>query len=286
MLAARAQAGTLLAAEFNSEALGRPWSYNVYLPDGYDSGKLRYPVLYLLHGIGQNRDEWVSKGEITRQADLLINAHEIPPCIIIMPSAGESWYVDGPERMQTAFGADLVPFVDQHYRTIADAGGRVIAGKSMGGYGALRLLMLNPRMFGAAALLSPAVYVPEPPERSSSRRSPAFQNQGAFDPARWQALNYPSLIDHFAEAHTRIPLYIMSGMDDEFHIQDQAIALYRTWRRHGWPARLLLLAGRHNFQVWRPAMPDALRYIFRRISPPRAYAPAVTALKDSPPPVH
>ncbi len=273
-----AKAGTVVPAEFASNVLGRAWAFNVYLPDGYATSRLRYPVLYLLHGIGQNRDEWVTKGEIAHEADLLIAAGQIPPCVIVMPSAGDSWFVDGPERMETAFGREFVPYIDQHYRTIASSDGRVIAGESMGGYGALRLLMLNPRMFSAAALLSPAVYVPEPPEHSSSRRSPAFQTNGTFDPALWEARNYPKLIDRFAAARVRVPVYIMSGMDDEFHIEDQAIVLYRAWRRHGWPGRLLLIAGRHNFDVWRPAMPDALRYIFRHVSRPLPETSVLTAL--------
>ena len=234
----------------------------------------------MLHGIGQNRDEWVQKGQIDRIADLLIAANQIPPCIIVMPTALDSWFVDnGTERMRTAFTADLVPHIDQHYRSIPIQAARVIAGESMGGYGALRLLMLNPTMFAAAALLSPAVYNPLPPELSSARKSTAFQTNGAFDPEKWQRRNYPALIDAFAARRVAIPLYIMSGIEDEFRIQDQARILYDIWRQHGWPARLLLIAGRHSFDVWRPAMPDALRYIFAHVSRPRPDTARLSALR-------
>ena len=264
-VAASAQAGTVTAESFESPTLKRAWDYNVYLPDGYESRKLRYPVLYLLHGVGQNRDEWVRNGQIDRQADLLIAAGQIPPCVIIMPTATNTWWVNGPERMQDAFFDDMVPYVDAHFRTINDQQARVIAGESMGGFGALRLLLLHPHLFAAAALLSPAVYAPEPPEHSSSRTSPAFMTDGVFDSGKWTRRNYPALIDGFAAAHLSIPLYIMSGIEDEFHIQDQARLLFQTWRKRNWPGRLLLIAGRHNFETWRPAMPDALRYIFRRV---------------------
>ena len=259
--------GTVLPESLDSPVLKRKLEYNVYLPEGYDSGKFRYPVLYLMHGVGQNRDEWVKNGQIDRLADLLIAAGQIPPCVIIMPTATDTWWVNGPERMQDAFFDDLVPYVDGHYRTIADRQARVIAGESMGGFGALRLLLLHPHLFAAAALLSPAIYVPFPPEHSSSRTSPPFITNGAFDPGKWTGRNYPALIDGYAAAHVWIPLYIMSGMEDEFHIQDQARLLYETWRKHNWPGRLLLIAGKHNFETWRPAMPDALRYIFRRVDP-------------------
>ncbi len=276
--------GTVVPAEFQSAALGRAWTYNVYLPEGYDTAHLRYPVLYLLHGVGQNRDEWVQHGQIDRIADLLIAAGQMPPCVIVMPTGLDSWFVDnGNEKMRTAFADDLVPYIDQHYRTIPQKAARVIAGESMGGFGSLRLLMLYPNMFSAAALLSPAVYNPLPPEASSARKSAAFQTDGAFDPAKWRRRNYPALLSKFADAKVVIPLYIMSGIDDEFRIQDQARILYDVWRQHGWPARLLLLAGRHNFDAWRPAMPDALRYIFARVSRPRPDLAHLTALRRGSP---
>ena len=66
-VSALAQAGTIEGAEFKSAVLGRSWAFNVYLPTGYDpSGPLRYPVLYLLHGNGGDRNEWVLKGRIRR----------------------------------------------------------------------------------------------------------------------------------------------------------------------------------------------------------------------------
>ncbi len=104
-----AEAGRLVSESFASPALGRAWDYNVYLPDGHETGTLRYPALYLLHGGGADRHEWVAKGDILRTADALIAAGAIPPCLVVMPSAGASWYVDRQEAMETALVRDLLP---------------------------------------------------------------------------------------------------------------------------------------------------------------------------------
>src|SRR3954454_1114390 len=89
-----AEAGQLVSTQFRSPALGRDWVYNVYLPDGYETGRLRYPVLYLLHGNGADQNEWVAKGMVHRTVDALIADGEIPPCLVVMPSAGVTWYAE------------------------------------------------------------------------------------------------------------------------------------------------------------------------------------------------
>ena len=105
-----AQAGSIEAAEFKSATLQRSWTYNVYLPTGYDAqSRLRYPVMYLLHGNDGQRNDWPVKGNLLRTVDQLIQNGEIPPAIIVMPDAGTTWYVDLKEPMETAFFQDLVP---------------------------------------------------------------------------------------------------------------------------------------------------------------------------------
>ena len=101
-LSLHAAAGTIVSREFRSAALDRNWSYAVYLPSGYESSNLSYPVLYLLHGNGGNRYSWVNDGRIQQTADTLIARGDIPPCLIVMPDSGTSWYVDRKENMETA----------------------------------------------------------------------------------------------------------------------------------------------------------------------------------------
>jgi enterochelin esterase-like enzyme len=267
-LVSAAQASSIVTERFSSATLGREWAYNVYLPSGYETSRLSYPVLYLLHGANQDEEEWVTHGQIGRIADGMIASGRIQPCLIVMPLARGSWYVDRSERVETAFVQDLLPRIASRFRTIEGRNGRAIAGESMGGYGALRFAMKYPDQFAAAALLSPAIYVPVPPERSASRRAAAFQSGGAFNAAIWQGLNYPSLISAFAARDVVVPLFIAAGAEDELQIAGQAAALFRVWSEHRWPASLQILPGRHDFVLWRTLVPEALGFVFQRLRPP------------------
>ena len=269
-----AQAGTLEGAEFRSAVLGRSWAFNVYLPTGYDpAGPLRYPVLYLLHGNGADRNEWTLRGRIRRTADALIESGEIPPAIIVMPDAGNSWYVDLREPIESAFFLELIPVIEKNYRALGTRDARVIGGLSMGAYGALRYVLKYPEKFQAAALLSPAVYNPEPPENSAARGARVFALQGgdgSFSPEVWKAYNYPVLFDAFLRKGIKVPMYINSGDDDEFFIEAQAVQLYELLRRNRQPAELRIVNGRHEWAVWESTIGDALRYVFQGVRRPQA----------------
>ncbi|HEY8383689.1 MAG TPA: alpha/beta hydrolase-fold protein [Microvirga sp.] len=262
-----ALAGTVISQRFPSQTLGRDWVYNVYLPDGYDTGKLRYPVMYLLHGNGGDENEWVAKGEAQRTIDRLIADGQMPPAVIVLPSATTTWYVDRKEPMETAFMRDLMPEVERKFRVINDRMGRVIGGVSMGGYGSLRFALKNPEMFAAVALVSPAIYVPEPPETSSARRVGVF-GAGTYDPEVWKQLNYPTLLDAFLAKKIVMPVHFSSGDHDEFQIEYHATNLYKVWRDNKIPAELRVIDGGHNWDAFKQLLPDAMRYVFQTVRRP------------------
>ena len=260
-------AGVIVAREFSSSALGRTWSYAVYLPEGYESSQLRYPVLYLLHGNGGHLYSWVNEGRIQSTLDALIDRGEIPPAIVVMPDAGTTWFVDRKEKMETAFMGDLLPDVERQFRTIEARNGRLIAGLSMGGYGSMRFALKFPEMFAAAGLLSPAIYEPTPPESSSAQRVGVF-GAPSFDAEVWKSLNYPALWDAYLAKKLPAPMYIVSGDDDDFYIEAEAAKFYSLLRRHKQPAELRIVNGAHSWMVWESTIADALRYVFRYVSRP------------------
>jgi enterochelin esterase-like enzyme len=266
-------AGVVVAREFRSSALDRNWSYAVYLPDGYDTSNLRYPVLYLLHGNGGNLYSWVNDGHIQQTADVLIAHGDIPPCVIVMPDAGTSWFVDRKENMETAVIADLIPDVEKNWKVLSSRAGRLVAGLSMGGYGAMRLSLKYPELFVAAALLSPAIYNPEPPENSSARRVGVFGSPD-FDAAIWTSYNYPALWDAYLAKKLPVPMYINSGDDDDFFIEAEATQFYSLLRRNKQPAELRIVNGAHVWPVWESTIGDAMKYIFRYAARPAAGARA------------
>lgn len=257
-----AAAGTVVSREFDSAALQRKWTYAVYLPDGYEASTLCYPVLYLLHGHNGGLYDWVNLGRIQQTADAMIARGDMPPAIIVMPDAGSTWYVDRKEKMETAIVQDLVGEVGRSFRIIDARNGRLIAGLSMGGYGALRFALKYPEMFAAAALLSPAIYEPEPPQSSGARRAGVF-GAPEFDAGVWKQLNYPALWEAFLAKKIAVPMYINSGDDDDYFIEGEAARLYALLRRHAQPAELRIVDGPHRWPVWESTIGDAMRYLFR-----------------------
>ncbi|HKQ14408.1 MAG TPA: alpha/beta hydrolase family protein [Steroidobacteraceae bacterium] len=262
-----AAASVVVTREFDSTALQRKWSYAVYLPDGYDTSNLKYPVLYLLHGHNQDLYAWANFGHIQSTADTLIARGEIPPAVIVMPDAGMTWYVDRKEKMETAVIQDLLGDVQHTFRVIEARNGRIIAGLSMGGYGALRFVLKYPEMFAAAGLLSPAIYDPEVPQGSGARRAGVF-GASEFDPQVWKELNYPALWEAFLAKKIAVPMYINSGDDDDFFIEAEATRLYSLLRKNGQPAELRIVDGAHKWPVWESTIGDAMRYVFRYAARP------------------
>jgi S-formylglutathione hydrolase FrmB len=262
-----AAASIVITREFDSAALQRKWSYAVYLPDGYETSNLKYPVLYLLHGHNQDLYAWVNFGHIQPTADALIAHGEMPPAIIVMPDAGVSWFVDRKEKMETAVIQDLLGDVQHTFRVIEARNGRVIAGLSMGGYGALRFVLKYPEMFAAAGLLSPAIYDTEPPQASGARRASVF-GAPEFDAQVWKELNYPALWDTFLAKKIAVPMYINSGDDDDFFIEAEATRLYSLLRKNGQPAELRIVDGAHRWPVWESTIGEAMRYVFRYAARP------------------
>ena len=264
-----AQASEIVTREFASTALARTWAYEVYLPTGYQTSNLQYPVLYLVHGNNGSRQDWVKLGKIQATTDALIVNGDIPPTVIVMPDAGATWLVDRRERMETAFIADLIPEVEKNLRVLRNREGRLIGGLSMGGYGSLRLAMKYPEKFAAAALLSPAIYDPLPPLNSGARKVGTFGSP-QFDEQVWRGLNYPALWDAYLARKTPVPMYINSGDDDEFMIEAEATRLYSLLRANQQPAELRIVNGAHSWAVWESTVGDAMKYIFRYAARPSA----------------
>ena len=146
-------------------------SVAIYLPPGYESAKKRYPVIYLLHGVGDTNDEWVGSKEdprgdwetIASVMDHGITAGVLKEMIIVMPTEKTnlfgSFYTNSitTGRWEDFTAQELVAFVDHKYRTLATAGSRGIAGHSMGGYGALMLGMKHPDVYSVAYGMNPAL---------------------------------------------------------------------------------------------------------------------------------
>lgn len=154
--------GKLTVVQYNSKTLGKRREMSVYTPPGYSPGK-KYPVLYLLHGLGADYRQWTAWCQANNIADNLVADGKMQPAIMVFPNcdakltvtdtaaAGRSGRADGFEGYRKPFEEDLlkdiIPYIDSHYPTIANAEHRAIAGLSMGGGQSLNIGLYNLETF-------------------------------------------------------------------------------------------------------------------------------------------
>jgi len=144
--------GSISQISIPSDTLNYPIDARLYLPPCYDTSDQSYPVLYLIHGLNSTEDQWERLGA-PEAADKLITAGEIAPLIIVMPRDR----LDA--RLDKAFVADLVPYIDENYRTLADREHRAIGGLSRGAGWAIHIGLHYPGTFGRIGAHSPAVFI-------------------------------------------------------------------------------------------------------------------------------
>jgi endo-1,4-beta-xylanase len=137
----------------------RTVGFNIYLPPQYETEPARrFPVAYYLHGTTGTES---SDAGLAKDVDAAIASGRASPVIYVFPNGGSgSYYRDWPEnyvRAETMLIRELLPFIDRNYRTIDRPSARGICGFSMGGAGAIRLVLKYPELFGTAAALAPAI---------------------------------------------------------------------------------------------------------------------------------
>ncbi len=140
----------LLHETFDSAAMNAAVGYSVVLPPGYESGEQRYPVVYWLHGGGGNECSTVFTSQSWND---LYTANKVAEAILVYPNGFRSGYMDhhdGKVMIETMIINELIPRIDQRFRTVAARHGRAVHGFSMGASGALKFAFKYPEMFCAA----------------------------------------------------------------------------------------------------------------------------------------
>jgi enterochelin esterase-like enzyme len=153
---------------FPSKSTGTSRRAFVYTPPAYDKSQTtRYPVLYLQHGWGEDETAWTNQGRANLIMDNLIAEGKIKPFIIVMTYGMTNEIKWGGIKdfsiipFQTVLVDELIPYVDNHFRTIADQSNRAMGGLSMGGMETRMVTMNKPEVFSHYALLSGGTYKPE-----------------------------------------------------------------------------------------------------------------------------
>lgn len=174
--------GVVSTVEYWSRSLDVRRRAHVYTPPGYEKGKGVYPVLYLVHGAGDSDDSWTSVGHAQYILDNLIAGGKAKPMIIVMP-AGHTPDRPGADMLTNTdfrddFLKDLIPYVDGHYRTIAKADARAMAGLSMGGAHTIQNGLTHPELFHYIGVFSMGLQSPQQ-AADYAARSDAALKQGA-----------------------------------------------------------------------------------------------------------
>ncbi|GAB2579169.1 alpha/beta hydrolase-fold protein [Spirosoma areae] len=255
----------------NSSVLNRGIKFSIYLPPDYYISNRRYPVVYLLHGYGDDETSWVQFGEADRLADTGIKSGELPPMIIVMPDGGRSFYVNDYQRKvryEDMFVQEFIPYIDSTFRTRPQREFRAVSGLSMGGFGSLVLAMHHPDLFGACAALSAAVRTDEtfmnmPDERYNTAYAPVFSGPAKGEERltiTWKR-NSPIILARSAPESdlTKVRWYLDCGDDDALTVGNSMLHLTLLDRKI--PHEYRVRDGAHTWAYWRASLPDALKFM-------------------------
>jgi S-formylglutathione hydrolase FrmB len=265
-----------------SKILARAVPYCVLLPPSYDSEKTRrYPILYLLHGLGDNDQFLIHSGGMNLVEDLW-EQHVLGEFLIVTPAAGASFYInshDGKRRYEDFFLQEFLPGVEKRYRAQAGRGSRGIAGISMGGYGALHIAFRHPQLFAAVGAHSAALIekLPNISAQNSQQMSQlrvlgdAFGSP--FDAAFWNQ-NDPLTIAHTANL-SGLKIYFDCGSEDDYGFDAGAAALDKLLTSRHISHEFHLYPGGHNWSYFAEHLPALLEFDFHAFasSPTRPNSP-------------
>ncbi len=251
--------------KMDSEILNMERKYAVYLPPDYDTSSRSYPVLYLLHGLGDDQTGWIQFGEVKKIADNSILNGDATPMIIVMPDAntGRIGYFNIPSKnwmYEDFFFNELMPYVESKYRIKSDKRFRAISGLSMGGGGTLTYALHRPDLFSAAAPLSSATGSIDVDESLERIRRYGFQ----FTRDEMQSL---LKTNHPLELIEDIPLnklnsvrwYIDCG-DDDYLFEDNSL-LHIAFKKRGINHEYRVRDGAHTWTYWRESLPTVLEFV-------------------------
>jgi enterochelin esterase-like enzyme len=250
-----------------SEILKGDRKFAVYLPPDYETSERSYPVLYLLHGAGDDQTGWVQFGEVLRIADNTARQGISTPMIIVMPDAntGRRGYFNSPKgdwNYEDFFFKELMPYVEKEFRIKSDRRYRAVAGLSMGGGGSFMYALHHPELFSSACPLSASTgpLSLEETERRLKRGTPD------------QTFSEEELKNYY-QSHSAVELmktmpvdklksvrwYIDCG-DDDFLFEGNSL-VHIAMKKRSIPHEYRIRDGAHSWTYWRQSLPKVLEFV-------------------------
>ena len=262
--AARAECGSVRSA---GTILGHNVKYCALLPASYDADKQRrYPILYHLHGLGDNEQSFIQTGG-WNVIDEMQARGQLAEFITVTPAGGMSFYVDsrdGRVKYEQFFLREFMPAIEKKYRVQSGRAARGISGISMGGYGALHLAFAHPQLFGSASAHSPAIFV-NPSGDSRLITGGRFDVMGMvygspIDKA-FYARNSPlTLAREHASALRSMKIYFDCGTEDGYGFDAGTRALDAELTKLKLQHEAHLYPGRHDWVYFAEHLPASLKF--------------------------
>ena len=248
-----------------SRILGRSVPYCIVLPASFDVDKAkRFPILYELHGLGDNEQFFVHSGLWNLVEDLR-ESGKLKDFLIATPAGGASFYInskDGKVRYEDFLLREFFPFIERKYRALPGRSNRAISGVSMGGYGALHLAFRHPQLFGAVSAHSAAL-IEKLPAFLSVPESPRSRVLGSVfgippDAVFWRA-NSPLVLARSANLSGQ-NIYLDCGDRDDYGFEGGAEALDKILTARKIPHEFHIYPGRHDPAYFAAHIPASLAF--------------------------
>lgn len=227
-----------------SDKMGREIKNVVVTPFGYNDPEMQeeqYAVLYLLHGYSGTFDNWIKKKPELQD---LANEHSI---IIVCPDGQDSWYVDSPidpsMQFETYITQELVSYIDNNYRTIADPKFRAITGLSMGGHGAMSLALKHPEIYWQCGSMSGGLDIcPFPLKWKIKERLGVYEENREL----WKQLSVQGIVEQLEGTNQRI--IFDCGVDDFMYKVNETLhdTMVEKKIAHDYISR----PGNHSWKYW------------------------------------
>jgi len=261
-------AGRVECSAVRSKVLGRQVRYCALLPPSYDKEKTRrYPVLYYLHGLGDNERSLVNLGG-WNLVENLQDSGRIGEFLIITPDGGRSFYVnsrDAKQPYEDFFMREFIPAMETKYRIRAARATRGISGVSMGGYGALHFAFKFPQMFVSVSAHMAALFERIPPGLANARgMGSRFDFMGEvfgrpLDRAFWDR-NSPFTLAQQGKGISTLKIYFDCGRNDDYGFDTGAQALHDLLKSRGVPHDFSLHPGRHDWFYIADRLPASMEF--------------------------
>ena len=279
--------GRIDCSLLQSHILKRNVHYCVQVPGNYDKKDAagepqRFPVLYYLHGLGDNEQSFSRSGGWALIEDLRAQG-KIGDFLIVAPEGFASFYInsaDGNERYSDFFLREFMPYIEKKYRVLPGREARAITGISMGGFGALRFAFAYPDLFSAVSAQSAALIL-ETPEQLNAMAQERSEMADAFaallgnpiNIAHWKANDPFSLARKNKAASKKMAIYFNSGQTDDFGFEHGAAALDKQLSSEGITHEYHPYPGGHNMNYFLSHLGEVIEFHSR------AFARAATPEK-------